>query len=50
MQPESPQTKISAFVSLIAWHLSDAICRDMAGDLTANVPPKPQHSWLLAMG
>ena len=43
MQPRSPRTTAPAPVASITAHLCSAIAAEMSPNLTANVPPKPQH-------
>ena len=43
MQPRSPRTTASAPLVTMCWHLLSASRAEISPNLTANVPPKPQH-------
>src|SRR6185369_15854073 len=45
-QPRLPPTTASAPTLAIEAHLRSTICVEMSPNLTANAPPKPQHSSL----
>src|SRR6185312_16392640 len=49
MQPRSPSTTASAPLVTTCWHLLSARRAEISPNLTANVPPKPQHISLSAI-